>query len=113
MRWIVLTALMVAGCSSSNGASDDTGSGATSPPSSVATSDRCIVRLHGKGGTGAPTMVVDGITEVSPTGNADGWNGRQWLYFPDDAFTEARDIVAAALDDTACTKIVIHGFSNG
>ena len=116
MRWIVLTALMMAGCSSSNGAGDGTDSGGTSssaPASSVATTDRCIVRLHGKGGIGQPTVVVDGITEVSPTGNADGWNARQWLYFPDESFTEARDVVATALDETSCTTVVIDGFSNG
>ena len=71
------------------------------------------VRLHGKGGTGGETHETDGITEVLPTGNADGWGARQWIYFPDESYVEARDIVAAAAADAGCTTLVINGFSNG
>lgn len=74
---------------------------------------RCVLRLHGKGGTGGATSVTDGITEVLPTGNADGWGARQWLYFPDGAYVEARDTLADAAADAKCKKLVIDGFSNG
>jgi hypothetical protein len=74
---------------------------------------RCIVRLHGKGGGGEPTRIVDGVAEVAPDGNADGWGGRQWVYFPDERYDEARDTVATALDAAACATAVIDGFSNG
>ncbi len=75
----------------------------------------CLVRIHGKGGTGSETTASttggQTLQIVSPTGNADGWGGRQWLYFPDDSYTEARDTVDDAT--AACARIVLNGFSNG
>jgi len=73
----------------------------------------CVVRLHGKGGAGAPTTSANGITYLAPTGNAAGWGGRQWLYYPSAEFAAARTIVANALDGEGCTRVVIDGFSNG
>ena len=61
----------------------------------------------------ARTSETDGITEVLPTGNADGWGGRQWLYFPDERYAEARDIVATAAVEAGCATVVLDGFSNG
>ncbi len=86
------------------------------PPSanaatSGATTDRCLVRLHGKGGGGAETVVEDGVSVISPDGNADGWGARQWLYFPDDEYTAARNVVEDAI--TGCGQVIINGFSNG
>lgn len=92
---------------------DETRPGTTQPPAPAVTAEKCIVRLHGKGGAGGDSIVVDGIAEVRPTGNADGWGLRQWLYYPDDRYEEARAIVATALDEVACTTAVIGGFSNG
>jgi hypothetical protein len=88
---------------------------ADSVPAGTLTSGdlRCVVRLHGKGGTGGATSETDGIIQVLPTGNADGWGGRQWIYFPDDSYGEARDIVAEAAADEGCTTVVLNGFSNG
>jgi hypothetical protein len=74
---------------------------------------RCVVRLHGKGGQGGDTVIVDGIVELSPTGNADGWGGREWRYFPDDRFAEATAIVRDAIDGAGCSDVVVNGFSNG
>ena len=79
-------------------------------PASVA-DGRCLVRLHGKGGGGAATVTEGDVTVVSPTGNADGWGGRQWLYFPDDEYDAARGIVADAV--AGCDEIIVNGFSNG
>jgi hypothetical protein len=73
----------------------------------------CVVRLHGKGGTGGASFETDGIVQVWPTGNADGWGARQWIYFPDDSYAEARDIVAAAAGAEGCDRFVVDGFSNG
>ena len=83
------------------------------PDTSIGTADRCIVRLHGKGGEGAASTLHAGIVTVRPAGNESGWGKRQWLYFPDDRYEEARAIVTSALDRTACTSAVIAGFSNG
>jgi len=75
---------------------------------------RCIVRLHGKGGSGDATSVDDqGVRSVMPTGNAEAWGGRQWLYFPDDRYDEARDVVSRALEAEGCGVAVVNGFSNG
>ena len=82
---------------------------ATSP--SGATTDRCLVRLHGKGGRGAETVVEDGISIRAPDGNADGWGALQWLYFPDDEYETARNVVADAITD--CGQVIVNGFSNG
>ena len=46
-------------------------------------------------------------------GNADGWGGRQWLYFPEERYTEAVGVVRSAIDAMGCTDVVVHGFSNG
>jgi hypothetical protein len=69
--------------------------------------------LHGKGGDGAATSLRDGVATVAPRGNADGWGGRQWIYFPDSRYDAARSVVRAAIDAQGCAQVVVHGFSNG
>lgn len=73
----------------------------------------CIVKLHGKGGDGAPTTVEGATTIVSPTGNAAGWGGRQWSYFPSARYDEARAVITDAIVSTGCTRVALNGFSNG
>ncbi len=51
------------------------------------------------------------MTVLSPTGNADGWDGRQWLYFPADRYAEALAIVESAA--AGCDQVIVGGFSNG
>jgi hypothetical protein len=67
--------------------------------------------LHGKGGDGAETALEDGVSVISPRGNAEGWGGRQWLYFPDGEYTAARQVVEDAT--AGCGRVIIGGFSNG
>jgi hypothetical protein len=78
---------------------------------------RCVVRLHGKGARGAAPYTAAGVTYLTPEGNADAgplWNGgRQWLYFPNGRYNEARTIVASAIADAGCGRVIIDGFSNG
>jgi hypothetical protein len=74
---------------------------------------RCVVHLHGKGGNGGPSTTIDGIVHLRPAGNATGWKGRQWLYFPDSGYEVVRSIVTNAVSDAGCGKILVHGFSNG
>jgi hypothetical protein len=69
------------------------------------------VRLHGKGGTGGDTVNEGDVTIVAPTGNADGWGARQWLYFPDEEYAAARAIVAESV--AGCDAVIVNGFSNG
>jgi hypothetical protein len=87
----------------------------TSQPieSSLDWSSSCVVRLHGKGGNGEALRVDGGITELSPTGNAEGWGARQWVYDSDADYARARAIVADALDGATCSRAVVNGFSNG
>jgi hypothetical protein len=86
----------------------------TTTGASAASGQRCLVRLHGKGGGYAPPYVDDhGVVVLTPNGNADGWGGRQWLYFPDSRYREARAVVQKAIDDAGCGRVIINGFSNG
>src|SRR6185369_7616130 len=71
---VVLSAVAVACGAGSDRSGKD-------PNVNAVTTERCLVRLHGKGDRGAETVVKDGVSVVSPDGNAAGWGGRQWLYF--------------------------------
>ena len=73
----------------------------------------CIVSLHGKGGDGRDTAVVDGVTVLSPRGNDEGWGGRQWNYLDAGRYDAAVAVVAASIDDAGCSAVAINGFSNG
>lgn len=75
---------------------------------------RCVVRLHGKGGDGFATFTsASGWKEVGPRGNATGWGGYQWLYFPEASYAAASAVVSNAIAAAGCTRVVIDGFSNG
>jgi pimeloyl-ACP methyl ester carboxylesterase len=112
-RVIAVAAVGVAGTTSS---ADAAKSADTTPPSTDDASDsggRCIVRLHGKSGAGGESYEEDGVMNVLPDGNAEGWGGRQWMYFPEEKYLEARSIVADAIESSGCENIIINGFSNG
>lgn len=89
----------------------------TSAPASVDVPGggvRCVVSLHGKGGAGGDVFVGDdGVAFLFPNGNAEGWGGWQWLYFPADRYAEAVSVVADATADAGCTEVIVGGFSNG
>jgi hypothetical protein len=87
--------------------------GSGGEPPAAQRADDCIVRLHGKGGKGSSTTVSNSVADLNPSGNAAGWGGRQWLYFPQEEYDAARAIVTAAVDTTGCKRVVIDGFSNG
>ncbi len=74
---------------------------------------KCVVRLHGKGGAGFGTYNAGSWLEVGPNGNAPGWGGLQWLYFPESSYGAAVGVVAGAISASGCTRVVIDGFSNG
>lgn len=95
------------------GSGDDGSATAPSTPVPTATgsSGRCLVRLHGKGGTGGDTVTDGDVTVIAPTGNSDGWGARQWLYFPAAEYDAARQIVADSV--AGCEQIIVNGFSNG
>ncbi len=80
------------------------------PPSDPAS---CVLHLHGKSGTGAATARFAGLRHVCPAGNAEGWGGRQWLYFPEPRYREMRDALRAAIAKSRCDRVIVHGFSNG
>jgi hypothetical protein len=100
-------AAALTGCSEGS----DRSTVATSTTAGPAATERCVVRLHGKGGQGAATVVDDEVSVIAPDGNAEGWGARQWLYFPDGEYTSARDTVDAAID--GCGQLIVNGFSNG
>jgi hypothetical protein len=74
---------------------------------------KCVVMLHGKSGNGFAPQDRGDYLLVGPTGNADGWGGKQWIYFPDSELQTVQTIVGQAISENACTRVVIHGFSNG
>ena len=89
----------------------DSASGESSPK---VVAERCTVILHGKGGDGQPAVLVDDNTvRLSPRGNAEGWGGRQWLYFPDQRYEEALAVVVDTVDAATCQQVIVGGFSNG
>lgn len=100
----VVFLVFVAGCS---------GDAADAPVEETVSADDCIVRLHGKGGTGASTEVVNDVAIVSPTGNGEAWDAHQWEYASAEALSAATGIVATAIDAVGCSAVSIHGFSNG
>lgn len=85
----------------------------TPPPAADTAPTRCVVTLHGKGGSGAPPRDEGGVTVLSPAGNAPGWGGRQWRYDDPATLAQARATVRGAVDDAGCDRVVVHGFSNG
>ena len=108
----VIGALVAAAVLTACGGDDDDGAASsTVDVSAMSNMDRCLVRLHGKGGVGAPTTTAGDVTVIAPTGNSDGWGAKQWLYFPDDEFDAARQIVADSVE--GCGPIILGGFSNG
>lgn len=101
--WVALAVASVAiGCGGDD-TSDPVGDG----------SGRCLLLLHGKGGSGAATRADEGVLVVRPEGNAAGWGGRQWHYETPADFDAARAAVAAAADADGCRRLIVGGFSNG
>jgi hypothetical protein len=94
--------------------SSTTTSTTTSTTSTIPAGQRCLVRLHGKGHDGADTY-TDGndVKVLTPDGNAEGWGSLQWLYFPNNRYNDARDVVTEAIDDEDCDAVLVNGFSNG
>lgn len=107
---VAVAALAVTVAGAACGGDDDSGA-TTGPTVTVPSGGRCVVRLHGKGGTGAPTTTSGDVTVIAPTGNADGWGAKQWLYFPAAEYDAAVKIVRDAV--AGCGPIIIDGFSNG
>ena len=114
MLMTVFACMAATGCVADPGSRS--GSGTASTPSAEPTRalpPNCVVRLHGKGGDGAPVRVVGNISELSPAGNREGWGARQWVYDSDTEFAQAKVAVMDALDDADCARAVVNGFSNG
>jgi hypothetical protein len=108
MRWSVSLALSILLAACTRTTQEQIG-----PPIPTVAGKRCVLHMHGKSGSGGPTLVTDGITHLHPNGNAEGWGGRQWLYFPENQYKGVRDIVAGSIAAAGCDKVVVHGFSNG
>ena len=77
----------------------------------IAPTDECIVRLHGKGERGAAPATDGTVAVLSPDGNGSGWGGRQWLYDTDARYADALSVVQRAA--APCRRVIVHGFSNG
>ncbi len=89
------------------------GSGSENAQAVVVSSDRCVVRLHGKGSTGSTATIEDGVAILAPDGNGRGWEALQWDYNTEEEIAAGAGIVRMAIDSAGCDAFVIHGFSNG
>lgn len=115
---LVVCATVASSCAGDTGGSAQPAEDGAQPAeegaaSAVANGDRCLLVLHGKGGEGGESYVENDATKIFPAGNAsaESWGGRQWLYFPQEKYEEARSIVVDAVD--GCGQVIIGGFSNG
>ena len=75
--------------------------------------DACLVRVHGRGDTGALPVERDGYVELAPTGNAVDGDGHVWLYGDDEEYTAALARITSAVEAVGCERVVLNGFSNG
>lgn len=74
---------------------------------------KCVVFLHGKGGSGQATTQQGDQTWIWPNGNADGWGGRQWLYATTTEYNQALTNITNSVNPQNCGQIVLAGGSNG
>lgn len=93
--------------------SDDEDAGERVPIRSDVSAERCLVRLHGRSGTGSVPEERDGYAVVSPTGNDPIDGGFQWLYAEPADLESAIGEVEGWLDEVGCDTVVLNGFSNG
>jgi pimeloyl-ACP methyl ester carboxylesterase len=76
-------------------------------------SDRCLVRLHGKGSSGTDPVLDGTVAVLAPDGNGEGWGDREWRYETTDELRAATSIVRDTIDAAGCERIAVQGFSNG
>src|SRR5690606_26609900 len=70
--------------------------------------------LHGRSDRGHAAREEDGFTILAPDANEEyERDGRVLVYDDEDAFAEARAIVADTVDRAGCEVVAVHGFSNG
>lgn len=91
----------------------DAAPGGSGPGDAAVAAERCRVDLHGKGGAGSEPRIVDAVAVLAPTGNGEGWGGREWRYAGQEALDDAIDAVRTVIDAAGCRRVVVHGFSNG
>ncbi|MEM7286757.1 MAG: hypothetical protein AAF480_10435 [Actinomycetota bacterium] len=108
LPFLAALALIAAAC----GGGDD-GAGREPVVSEPTPADDCLVRIHGRTDNGKQSELIGDTAELWPSGNDEFGNGRVWIYFPEDRYVEARDIVAAAIADNRCQRVMLNGFSNG
>lgn len=104
---VLVLAVMAAACGG------DDSAGREPVVSEPTPADDCLVRIHGRTDNGKQSELVGDTAEIWPSGNDEFGNGRVWIYFPDDRYAEARDIVANAVADNECRRVMLNGFSNG
>jgi hypothetical protein len=110
-RAAVVIAALVALASCAGAERSSSGEGAGTTPD--VTAERCRVDLHGKGDTGANPRLEDGVAVLTPTGNGEGWGGREWRYGRPEELDDAVTSVRSVIDAAGCTRVAVHGFSNG
>ncbi len=75
--------------------------------------DRCVIRVHGKGSSGAPPRLIGDVAILAPDGNGIGWDARVWEYSSAESLRSGARILETSADEASCSRVVLHGFSNG
>ena len=78
----------------------------------VSSASACMTSSR-PGGWPAEWTGSDGVRHSFPAGNAPGWGGLQWLYYPASNYQTARNIVANDVAAGGCGRVIVYGFSNG
>jgi pimeloyl-ACP methyl ester carboxylesterase len=107
---VLAAALLVSACGREAAMSAAIPAAPLLPPGAA---KKCVLLLHGKGGGAQPGSVNADIEYLRPGGNAEGWGGREWRYFPEEGHAQVRASLDAALTAAGCGHAIVQGFSNG
>jgi pimeloyl-ACP methyl ester carboxylesterase len=75
--------------------------------------NRCLVFLHGMGGTGSAIYRNDNVWWVQPAGNYWAAGGLSWDYVTASGFVANVANIRAQISAAGCGQVVLVGFSNG
>ena len=81
-------------------------------PPPAPTGKKCVVHLHGKGERGGPTSIEGDVTHLRPEATRPAGTGAVAL-LPGGRYAAVRDIVAAAIREASCGRVIVHGSNGG
>lgn len=73
----------------------------------------CVLYVHGRSDSGTDPTVDGDRGVLAPNGNVRYGDGFGWVYGSEADYADARLIVGATIEESACTTVAVSGFSNG